>query len=90
MRRSEAVTEAGGWLRLAGPAGSVLRILQLVGVRRVTGLSVEVIAELVAEVGPLWHERHQAKLTSRPRKWAVGAGAKHKPRRQRGAAPVDA
>ncbi|MFG2840868.1 transposase family protein [Streptomyces zaomyceticus] len=27
---------------------------------------------------PLWHERHQAKLTSRPWKRAVGAGAKHR------------
>ncbi|MFJ5788243.1 transposase family protein [Streptomyces hydrogenans] len=37
------------------------------------------IAELVAKVGPLWHERHQTKLTSRPRKRAVGAaGAKHR------------
>ncbi|WP_240804285.1 transposase family protein [Streptomyces sp. A0592] len=36
------------------------------------------IAELVAEVGPLWHERHQAGLESRPRKRAVGAGAKHR------------
>ncbi|MFD7541387.1 transposase family protein [Streptomyces sp. NPDC059819] len=36
------------------------------------------IAELVAEVGPLWHERHQAALTARPRQRAVGAGAKHK------------
>ncbi|MEU6980741.1 transposase family protein [Streptomyces sp. NPDC046371] len=45
--------------------------------RRITGLSAEVIAELVAEVGPLWHERHQARLESRPRKRAVGAGAKH-------------
>lgn len=36
------------------------------------------IAELVAEVGPLWHERHQAGLASRPRRRAVGAGAKHK------------
>jgi hypothetical protein len=26
---------------------------------RVTGLSLDVIVELVAEVGPLWHERHQ-------------------------------
>lgn len=41
-------------------------------------MSAEVIAELVAEVGPLWHERHQAKLASRPRKRAVGAGAKHR------------
>ncbi|GAB2895922.1 hypothetical protein GCM10027074_74370 [Streptomyces deserti] len=28
----QAVTAAGGWLRLAGPTGSVMRILQLVGV----------------------------------------------------------
>ncbi|MFC7929221.1 helix-turn-helix domain-containing protein [Streptomyces cinereoruber] len=46
--------------------------------RRITGLTAEVIAELVAEVGPLWHERHQARLASRPRKRAVGAGAKHR------------
>ncbi|MEU3640761.1 transposase family protein [Streptomyces albogriseolus] len=45
--------------------------------RRITGLLAEVIADLVAEVGPLWHARHQAKLASRPRKRAVGAGAKH-------------
>ncbi|MCZ4611540.1 transposase [Streptomyces sp. Lzd4kr] len=45
---------------------------------RVTGLSPDVIAELVAEVGPLWHQRHQARLTDRPRRRAVGAGAKHK------------
>ncbi|MGP3638680.1 transposase family protein [Streptomyces sp. 24-1644] len=36
------------------------------------------IAELVAEVGPLWHERQQAVLTARPRRRAVGAGAKYK------------
>ncbi|MFJ4771065.1 transposase family protein [Streptomyces uncialis] len=35
------------------------------------------IAELVPELAPLWHERHQAMLASRPRKRAVGAGAKH-------------
>ncbi|MFP8903523.1 hypothetical protein [Streptomyces atacamensis] len=46
--------------------------------RRITGLPTEVIAELVAEAGPLRHERHQARLTSRPRKRAVGAGAKHR------------
>ena len=45
---------------------------------RVTGLSPTVIAELVAEVGPLWHEQHQARLTARPRRRAVGAGAKHR------------
>ncbi|MGW1136619.1 transposase family protein [Streptomyces zhihengii] len=50
----------------------------IVSNRRITGLSADVIAELVAEVGPLWHERHQAKLASRPRKRAVGAGAKHR------------
>ncbi|MET7355529.1 transposase family protein [Streptomyces mirabilis] len=44
----------------------------------VTGLSPTVIAELVAEVGPLWYERHQARLTARPRRRAVGAGAKHR------------
>ncbi|MFF7146203.1 transposase family protein [Streptomyces sp. SID2888] len=36
------------------------------------------IAELVAEIGPLWHERHQTRLASRPRQRAVGAGAKHR------------
>lgn len=46
--------------------------------RRITGLSADVIAELIAEIGPLWHERHHAKLVSRPRKRAVGAGAKHR------------
>ncbi|MGW3525678.1 transposase family protein [Streptomyces olivaceus] len=46
--------------------------------RRITGLSADVIAELVAEMGLLWHERHQARLSSRPRKRAVGAGAKHR------------
>ncbi|MER6188116.1 transposase family protein [Streptomyces sp. NPDC001652] len=35
-------------------------------------------AELVAEIGPLWHQYHQAGLASRPRRRAVGAGAKHK------------
>ncbi|MEU0302947.1 transposase family protein [Streptomyces sp. NPDC006175] len=45
---------------------------------RITGLSAVVIAELVAEVGPLWHERHQARLASRPRERAVTAGAKHR------------
>lgn len=41
-------------------------------------MSAEVIAELVAEVGPLWHVRHQTRLVSRPRRRAVGAGAKHR------------
>ncbi|MFD3729550.1 transposase family protein [Streptomyces sp. NPDC058671] len=46
--------------------------------RRITGLSAAVIAEIVSEGGPLWQERHQARLASRPRKRAVGAGAKHR------------
>ncbi|MEF9886899.1 transposase family protein [Streptomyces sp. P9-A4] len=46
--------------------------------RQITGLASEVMAELVAEVGPLWHERHQAGLASRARRRAVGAGAKRK------------
>ncbi|MFF1478036.1 hypothetical protein ACFVYD_10725 [Streptomyces sp. NPDC058301] len=46
--------------------------------QRITGPAPEVIAELVAEIGPLWHDRHQAALASRPRQRAVGAGAKHK------------
>uniref|UniRef100_UPI00357112C1 helix-turn-helix domain-containing protein n=1 Tax=Streptomyces griseocarneus TaxID=51201 RepID=UPI00357112C1 len=46
--------------------------------QRVTGLSSAVLAELVAELGPLWHERHQARLVSRDRKRAVGAGARYK------------
>ncbi|MGW2588229.1 helix-turn-helix domain-containing protein [Streptomyces virginiae] len=50
----------------------------IVGDRRITGLSADVIAELVAELGPLWHDRHQASLEARPRKRAVGAGAKHR------------
>ncbi|WP_405437296.1 transposase family protein [Streptomyces avidinii] len=51
---------------------------EIVGDRRITGLSADVIAELVAEVGPLWPERHQARLEARPRKRAVGADAKHR------------
>jgi hypothetical protein len=45
---------------------------------RVTGLSPDVIAELIAEVGPLWREQHHARLTARPRQRAVGAGATRK------------
>lgn len=44
--------------------GTVSRAV-IVSNRRITGLSADVIAELVAELGPLWHERHQAKLASR-------------------------
>ncbi|WP_246112086.1 hypothetical protein [Streptomyces hawaiiensis] len=45
--------------------------------RRIMGLAADVIAELVDEIGPLWPERHQARLASRQRKRAVGTGAKH-------------
>ncbi|MEU9487436.1 transposase family protein [Streptomyces decoyicus] len=50
----------------------------IIGDRKITGLSADVIAELVAEVGPLWDERHRVRLEARPRKRAVGAGAKHR------------
>ncbi|MGW4949743.1 transposase family protein [Streptomyces parvulus] len=46
--------------------------------QRITRLTPDVIAELVAEIGPLWRERHQRKLAVRPRRRAVGVGAKHK------------
>ncbi|WP_207620819.1 transposase family protein [Streptosporangium minutum] len=46
--------------------------------RRITGLSVEVIAQLVAEIGPLWQARHQAALAGRLRRRNLGAGAEHK------------
>ncbi|MGW3835837.1 transposase family protein [Streptomyces microflavus] len=49
----------------------------IIGDRRIIGLSAQVIAELAAEVAPLWHERQQDRLASRPRKRAVGAGVKH-------------
>ncbi|WP_406053665.1 transposase family protein [Streptomyces sp. NBC_01077] len=57
--------------------GTVTRAV-IVSNRRITGLSADVIAELITELDPLWHECHQAKLTSRPRKRAAGAGAKHR------------
>ncbi|MGW9447447.1 transposase family protein [Streptomyces sp. NPDC055632] len=41
-------------------------------------MSADVIAELVSELGPLWHGRHRARLASRLRKRAIGAGAKHR------------
>ena len=47
--------------------------------RRITGLTPGVIAELAAEIDPLWHERHQTGLAPRPRRLAVEAVAKHKP-----------
>ena len=50
----------------------------LVRERRLTGLPVLVIAELVAEVGPVWQSRNEARLTARPRRRAVGAGARYR------------
>jgi hypothetical protein len=49
-----------------------------VGNRRVTGLSREVLAELVAELGPRWQARQDARLADRPRRRAVGAGARYR------------
>jgi hypothetical protein len=46
--------------------------------RRVTGLSREVLAELVAELGPRWQACRDARLADRPRRRAVGAGARHR------------
>jgi Helix-turn-helix of DDE superfamily endonuclease len=42
--------------------------------RRVTGLSREVLAEL----GPRWQARQNARPADRPRQRAVGAGARHR------------
>nr|WP_245785006.1 transposase family protein [Geodermatophilus amargosae] len=36
------------------------------------------LAELVAELGPRWQARQDARLADRPRRRAVGAGAKHR------------
>ncbi|MFJ8785282.1 transposase family protein [Streptomyces sp. NPDC102476] len=66
-----------GWLVELGMMGAGAREL-IVAEYRVTGLSPDVIAELIAGVGPLWHEQRQGRLTARPRRRAVGAGAKHK------------
>jgi hypothetical protein len=44
----------------------------------VTGLSREVLGELVAELGPRWQARQDARLADRPRKRAVGAGARYR------------
>ncbi|MFM9497239.1 transposase family protein [Streptomyces galilaeus] len=64
------------WI-MAGVVGSRVRAA-ITRSQRITGLEPGVITELVAEIGSLWHERHQAGLASRPRRRAVGAGAKHK------------
>ena len=46
--------------------------------RRVTGLSREVLADQVAELGPRWQARRDARLADRPRRRAVGAGARYR------------
>jgi Helix-turn-helix of DDE superfamily endonuclease len=43
----------------------------------VTGLSREVLAELVAELGPRWQACQDARLADRRRQRAMGAGARH-------------
>lgn len=50
----------------------------VVSERRLTGLPVAVIAALVAEVGPVWQSRNEARLKARPRERAVGAGARYR------------
>ncbi|WUA20911.1 transposase [Streptomyces canus] len=64
------------WLVELGMMGAGAREL-IVAEYRVTRLSQNVIAELIAEVGPLWHEEHRGRLAARPRRRAVGAGAKN-------------
>ncbi len=46
--------------------------------RRVTGLSPQVLAELVVELGPRWQARQDARLADRRRQRAVGAGARYR------------
>ncbi len=43
-----------------------------------TGLSRQVLAELVAELGPRWRACQDARLADRPRQRAVGAGARYR------------
>src|SRR3954464_3387715 len=46
--------------------------------RRLTGLSREVLAQLVAKLGPRWQARQDARLADRPRRRAVGGGARYR------------
>ncbi|HSU35517.1 MAG TPA: transposase family protein [Propionibacteriaceae bacterium] len=46
--------------------------------RRVTGLSREVLAELAVELGPRGQACQDARLADRPRRRAIGAGARHR------------
>ncbi|MFI6875591.1 transposase family protein [Streptomyces sp. NPDC050400] len=43
----------------------------------ITGLTKHVIAELVAEIGPLWDAQRCRRLSGRPRQRAPGAGARY-------------
>lgn len=65
--------------RLVGPCVVGMQARGLItSERRVTGLSAAVIADLVAELGPAWQAPRDAALLDRPRRRAVGAGAKYK------------
>ncbi|WP_282772562.1 transposase [Saccharomonospora viridis] len=50
----------------------------LLSQRRVIGLSAEVIGNLVAELGPVWQARREARLSARAWQRALGAGAKYR------------
>ncbi|GAB3994622.1 hypothetical protein GCM10029992_09650 [Glycomyces albus] len=50
----------------------------IVGDRRITGLTPEVIAAIAAEIGPQWEQERVDRLVSRPRTRAIGAGAQHR------------
>ncbi len=43
-----------------------------------TGLSPQVLAELVAELGPRWQACQDARLADRPQQRAIGAGARYR------------
>lgn len=46
--------------------------------RRITGLSERVVADLVAEVGPVWQEQRERRLRDGPRRRDIGAGGKYR------------
>ncbi|GAB3994655.1 hypothetical protein GCM10029992_09770 [Glycomyces albus] len=50
----------------------------IVGNRRITGLTPELIAAIGAEIGPIWEQQRVDRLVSRLRSRAVGAGAQHR------------
>ncbi|MFI0980826.1 transposase family protein [Streptomyces sp. NPDC021093] len=49
----------------------------IVNCSRITGLTRDVIAELVAGIGPLWAAQRHQRLSGRPRQRALGAGARY-------------